>query len=85
MSRTVVSFWERSLQAEKPVHANAASLSRSRGSVAVATNFFIFSLFFEKKFTNMPLEVCFQNLDPLLGAIDGGAEVTCLSAIDFGA
>ena len=32
----------------------------------------------------MSLEVCFQNLDPYIGAIVGGAELTHLDVIDFG-
>ena len=33
----------------------------------------------------MPLEVFFQNLDPYLGAIIGGAELICLRTKGFGA
>ena len=47
-------------------------------------NFFIFWPFL-KFFTNMPLEVFFQNLDPYLDAIVGGAELTRLGAKGFGA
>jgi hypothetical protein len=36
-------------------------------------------------FTSRPFSERFQNMDPELGAVDHGAEVTCLGATDHGA
>jgi hypothetical protein len=41
--------------------------------------------FFEKSLSNMPLTVCFQNLDPQLGAVIIGVKVTLLGASAIGA
>ena len=52
---------------------------RPRGRI-----FFVFWPFFRKKFTFRSLEDLILFLDPLLGAIGRGAEVTLLGAIGYG-
>jgi hypothetical protein len=52
---------------------------------AVSTEFFVFWLFFGKKNTFGPYKILIAFLDPLLGAIAYGAEVTQLSAISYDA
>jgi hypothetical protein len=47
--------------------------------------FFCFLALFLQKFTFGPPEILFASLDPLLGAIGCGAEVTQLGAIAYGA
>jgi hypothetical protein len=46
--------------------------------------FLLFSLF-RKIFTSRPFLERFQKMDPELGAVDHGAELTCLGATDHGA
>jgi hypothetical protein len=53
--------------------------------VVVGADFFVFWPFFEKNLTNAPLLERFQNMDPDLGAMDCGAELTRHGALDQGA
>jgi hypothetical protein len=48
-------------------------------------NFLFFGPFFESFFKNLPLEVCFQNLDPHLDAGVIGSELIRFGAKVFGA
>jgi hypothetical protein len=49
------------------------------------SEFFVFWPFFGKKYTFEPYKILIAFLDPLLGAIACGAEVTQLGAIGYGA
>jgi hypothetical protein len=53
--------------------------------MVLLTEFFAFWHFFRKKFTFGPKKILMSFLDPLLGAIAYGAEVTQLGAIGYGA
>jgi hypothetical protein len=48
-------------------------------------NFFLLFSPFSKDFTNRPFLERFQKMDPELGAVGHGAELTCLGATDHGA
>jgi hypothetical protein len=53
--------------------------------VFASADFFVILAFFEKNLTNAPLLERFQKMDPDLGAMDYGAELTCHGALDLGA
>lgn len=50
-----------------------------------AGRIFYISVLFLKKFTNRSLDVSFRFMDPELGAVEIGTEVTRLGAVSFGA
>jgi hypothetical protein len=47
--------------------------------------FFLFSSFFRKIFINIPLAVSIQKIDPYLGTVVIGTELTHFCASEFGA
>jgi hypothetical protein len=67
------------------IFSGLASMPRSETMNPKSPIFLHFSLFFRKKFTFRPKKNLIVILDPLLGAIGYGAEVTQLGAIAYGA
>jgi hypothetical protein len=75
----------RSRAGRRPRTSRPGTVARGLRNRRAARLFYFFKPFLRKIFTSRPFLERFKKMDPELGAVDHGADLTCLGATDHGA